>query len=873
MQTMTGCESMLSAIATLLTVLGTVAAGVLDLPDHRQIAWYQPPQATRLYAFDGQLIREYYRENRTYVPIESMPPYLLQAFISAEDQRFRDHIGIDFGGLARAALVNVRNAATGRRLHGGSTITQQLAKNLLLTNEVSLLRKAREVVLAVLIERIFDKDTILELYLNQIYLGRGAYGVGTASMRYFGVPPADLTLAQAAFLAALPKAPNNYHPIFRHDAAVARRNYVLERMVEDGAITRDEADAARAEPLEVREDAAPDSVSAPYFAEEVRRFLQQTLGNDLLYQGGLAVHTTLDPRLQALAQRALRQGLMDYDRRHGWRGPISNMSRIVSQQAALEAATAAVPDDDAADAAEGAAAVDAAPPEGANGGLFHRLSRLRDRMDGDDGAAVPAEAAPPAVAVPLWQTVLAEIDPPSGAQDWRLAVVLDVEPAQARIGLDDGEIGTIPVDELRWARRQHPGGWLGPAIYRAGDVLAVGDVVLVEPVSAVSAETAAAAGQTRAFGLRQIPAVQGAIVAMDTETGRVAAMAGGFSYAMSEFNRATQAFRQPGSAFKPFVYLAALEEGYGPTSVLLDVPVAVSQGPRQRAWVPENYGHDFHGALPLRYGVERSRNVMTVRLVLEMGIEPVAEVANRFGIYDDMPLLPAMALGAGETTLLRLTNAYAMIANGGYRLEPYLIDRIQDPSGRTIYQFDTRRCVSCTAAAWEGGAPPAIEGEREQVTDPISAYQMISILRGVVQRGTAARLAGLGMPLAGKTGTTNDAHDAWFVGFAPGLAVGVYVGFDAPRSLGAESGSTAAVPIFGAFMEGALRDRPLRDFPVPEGVSTVWVNRWTGSPVTAGSAGAIQEVMRDGWEPIVRPQPAAFSETAERALQGIGGLY
>jgi len=861
---------MLSTFATLLAVLGTVTAGVLDLPDHRRLAYYEPPQATRLYAADGRLVREYYRENRAHVPIESMPPYLVQAFISAEDQRFREHFGVDLRGLARAALVNVRNALTDRRLHGGSTITQQLAKNLLLTNEVSLLRKMREIVLAILIERTFDKDTILELYLNQIYLGRGAYGVGTASMRYFGVPPAELTLAQAAFLAALPKAPNNYHPIFRYDAAVARRNYVLDRMVEDGAITPAEAEAARAEPLEVRERAAPDTVSAPYFAEEVRRFLRQTYGSDLLYEGGLAVRTTLDPRLQAIAHDALREGLMAYDRRHGWRGPISNMSRIVSQQAALDEAAAAAPQPEAPPPADEA--------DDGSGGLLGAVAGLRERLAGGDAPEDPAEdpaedEAPAAEPVPLWQTVLAEIDPPPGAEQWRLAVVLEAGAQSARIGLGDGEIGTIPLEEVRWARRQHPGGWLGPAVYRVSDVLALGDVVLVEPVTAISAGTAAAAGQTRAFGLRQIPEVQGAIVAMDPETGRVAAMAGGFSYGMSEFNRATQAYRQPGSAFKPFVYLAALENGYSPTSVLLDVPVAVDQGPRQSAWVPENYGRDFHGALPLRYGVERSRNVMTVRLVLEMGIEPVAEVANAFGIYDDMPLLPSMTLGAGETTLLRLTTAYAMIANGGERIEPYLVERVQDADGRTIYRTDTSACFECQSGDWGGGPTPAIHAEREQVTDPVSAFQMVSILRGVVQRGTAARLAGLDLPLAGKTGTTNDARDAWFVGFAPELAVGVYVGFDEPRSLGAESGSTAAVPIFGAFMEAALRGRRDRDFRVPEGVTAVWVDRWTGSPAAAGSSGAILEAMRDGWEPSDRPQPQVFDETAERAFQGTGGLY
>jgi penicillin-binding protein 1A len=864
---------MLSVLTTIVGLLGGLGSAVMDVPDHRALAYHEPPTTTRLYAADGELIREYYRENRVHVTLDEVPPYLVQAFISAEDQDFRDHIGISMAGLARAAVVNLRNAASDRRLHGGSTITQQLAKNLLLTNEVSLLRKAREIVLALRIEEDFTKDEILEMYLNEIYLGRGSYGVAAASLRYFGVAPADLTLSQAAFLAALPKAPNNYHPLFRYDAAVARRNYVLDRMVEDGAITEDEAEAARAEPIEVREQAAPETVSAPYFAEEVRRFLMRTYGGDMVYEGGLAVRTTLDPALQEMAETALREGLIAYDRRHGWRGPIENMALIVTRQQEIEAAAEAEAEPGGADAP--APGEDADAEESGGGGLFGGLARLREGLSGGgaEGAVEPSAEPAEEAAAPLWQTVLAEIDPPAGAGDWRLAVVLEVEPRAVRVGLDDGEIGEIPFTELRWAREHRTAEWLGPPVQSASDVLAVGDVVLVEPVDAVSPEFAAANDRVRRFGLRQVPDVQGAIVVIDPQTGAVRAMAGGYYYGMSEFNRATQAYRQPGSAFKPFVYLAALENGYTPSSMLLDVPVEVEQGIWNPTWRPQNYGGRFQGAMPLRIGVERSRNVMTVRLLIEMGIGPVAEVANRFGIYDDMPHLPAMALGAGETTLMRLTAGYAMIANGGWRIEPFLIDRIQDRHGRTIYRSDLRRCQGCRAEAYAGGPPPQPMDAREAVTDPATAYQMVSILRGVVQRGTAARLSPLGLTLAGKTGTTNDARDTWFVGFSPSLAAGVFVGFDSPRTLGNESGSSAAVPIFGAFMEDALQGVPQRDFPVPPGITTAWVDRRTGHRAGPGSDGAILEVFREGTVPEAAPERGVFSETAERALQGTGGLY
>ena len=878
----------LSGFIAALNLAGAVGFTVLDLPDHRQLAEYRPPLATRVHAFDGQLIEEYFVENRVLVPINQVPEHVVQAFISAEDQSFREHIGIDFFGVARATVNNVGNVLAGRRLEGGSTITQQVAKNLLLTNEVSILRKIREMVLALRIEEDFEKSQILEIYLNEIYLGRGAYGIGAASMRYFGHPVTDLTLAEAAFLAALPKAPNNYHPIFRTDAAVARRNYVLDRMVEDGYITEEEAQAARDEPLTVREQAAPDMVYAPYAAEEVRRFLQREYGSDMLYEGGLVVRSTIRPELQEIGERALRAGLEEYDRRHGWRGPIASMAAIVQAQQAIDAAAAAAAEDAVAEAG-----ADEAPQPGDSaaadtlvvettqpsaGGLLGGLSALG--LLGDEGDSAADEPEVEAAPVPLWQSALAEMERPAGSGDWRLAAVLDLDDAGATIGLDDGEVATIPMEELRWARQWLPNQRVGAAVQRPSDVFEIGDVVLVESLSAVgSAVPVARDGEPppmRAFGLRQIPSVNGALVAIDVHTGRIAAMVGGFSFTMSEFNRVTQAERQPGSAIKPFVYLAALEEGYTPSTLLLDVPFEMDQGPWQARWRPQNYGRDFQGALPLRIGVERSRNVMTVRLMVEMGMEPVGQVTEAFDIYDSMPRLPSMGLGAGETTLLRLTTAYAMIANGGSALRPTLIDRIQDREGRTIYRTDPHICFDCWNVGWahEAGAMPLPRHTPARVTDPVTAYQMTSILQGVVQRGTAARLAALGRTLAGKTGTTNDAQDAWFVGFSPDLAVGVYVGFDEPRTLGiGEAGSTAAVPVFGAFMQEALAGVPDRPFPAPPDIQVAWVDRFTGYRVSSGTEGGIPEVFRSGTLPDAQPAASVFNETVDRALQGTGGLY
>ncbi len=738
------------------------------LPDYQQLADYEPPVVTRVHAGDGRLLAEYARERRVFVPIDAMPRRVINAFLSAEDKNFYSHPGVDFLGVARAMVKNIVNIGRNRRLQGASTITQQVAKNFLLTNEVSIERKVKEAILAFRIERAFTKDRILELYLNQIYLGMGSYGVAAAALNYFDKSLDELSIAEAAFLAALPKAPNNYNPIRRPAAAKARRDWVIDRMREDGYISETEAAWAKSEPLLVRQANPAEFVRADYFTEEVRRELLSRYGEDALYGGGLSVRTTLDPRLQRIAERALRQGLIAYDRRHGWRGPVARI---------------------------------------------------------DPG--------------PGWRARLAAVAPPPGAAPWRLAVVLGVDAQAAAIGLSDGGQGRIPLEELRWARAWRKGQRVGPKIQRPADVLAPGDVVLVEPVDA-----------TGDYGLRQIPDVGGAIVALDPHTGRVLAMVGGYSYEISQFNRATQAMRQPGSAFKPIVYMAALDHGFTPSSIVDDAPIVIDQGPGLPKWKPANYTTRFYGRSPLRIGIEKSRNLMTVRLARAIGMETVAEYARRLGVVDDLPRLLPMALGAGETTLIRLTAAYAMIVNGGKRIAPALIERVQDRNGKTIYRRDTRPCPGCRAARWENQPVPRIPDTRETVLSPDTAYQMVSMLRGVVLRGTGRRIRDLGRPLAGKTGTTNDDVDAWFIGFSPDLVAGVYVGFDQPRSLGyKETGSRVAAPIFKMFMAEALKGAPAIPFRIPPGIRLVRIDGDTGLLPGPNTRRVILEAYKPGTEP------------------------
>jgi penicillin-binding protein 1A len=765
-----------------------------NLPDHAQLAAYEPPIVTRVHAGDGRLLAEFAIEDRVFVPIGAIPRHVIDAVLAAEDKNFYEHTGVDAIGIVRAAITNVLNAGRNRRLQGASTITQQVAKNFLLTNEVSIERKIKEALLALRIERALSKERILELYLNEIYLGQGSYGVAAAALAYFDKALDELTVAEAAFLAALPKAPNNYHPVRNHEAALARRDWVLDRMVEDGTLSAAEAAAAKAEPLVMAERDPAEVVRADYVAEEIRRELVARFGEAATYEGGLVVRATLDPRLQAIAEKAFRDGLIAYDRRHGWRGPIARIE----------------------------------PGEG-------------------------------------WTERLAAVPPPPGMGDWRLAVVLADEGRAARIGFADGGEGTIPFEELTWARRTEADQKRGPEVRAVADVLAPGDVVAVSPAEGESSGEGV-------WGLRQIPDLEGAFVALDPRNGRILAMVGGFAFGESEFNRAVQARRQTGSAFKPFVYLAALDAGKTPSSIVVDGPVVIDPGYGQPLWKPENYSQEYYGPSTLRLGIEKSRNLMTVRLAAEIGMQRVRDTAVRFGVFDDMGLYLPMALGAGETTLLRLTNAYAMLVNGGRRIVPTLIERVQDRYGRTVYRRDERPCEGCSEVAWAGQPPPQVPDVREEVEDPRTAYQMVAMLQGVVERGTGASIAELGRPLAGKTGTTDEFRDAWFVGFSPDLAAGVYVGFDQPRTLGdKEAGAKAAVPIFKDFMAKALEGTPPVPFRIPPGIRLVRVDAVTGRLPSATTEHVILEAFKPGTEPTSsEPEPVG---TAIGGTQTLGTVY
>lgn len=753
-----------------------------DLPDYASLEKYEPPVMTRIHAHDGSLISEFARERRIFVPINTVPKRVIGAFLSAEDRRFYEHNGIDFQGVARAVVAAAESKFKGghKRTQGASTITQQVAKNFLLTNERSMERKIKEAILAVRIERAFSKDKILELYLNEIYLGLNSYGVAAAGLTYFNKELNDLTIEEAAYLAALPKAPNNYHPFKFKAKATERRDWIIGQMAENGYITAAEAVEAKKKPLtpNLRQTGAHIS-TAEFFAEEVRRTLLGQYGEDKLYGGGMSVRTTLDPKLQQIARRALIDGLAHFDRMQGWRGPVNKID-----------------------------------------------------IAGD------------------WGIALGAIDSPSDIQPWRLGVVLDAQKTKAVVGLkparqQDGtlvkerEAVEVALDELKWAKV--PVKKTTPTA--ASDLLTAGDVIYVAPKDPADLQGV--------WSLMQIPEVGGGLVAMDPHTGRVLAVAGGFSFAMSQFDRVIQAKRQPGSSFKPIVYASAIDNGYKPTSIILDAPIEIEQGPGQEIWKPENYEKkESAGPATLRFGVEKSRNQMTVRLAQDLGMPIIIEYAKRFGIYDDLLPVLSMSLGAGETTLLKMATAYCMLANGGKQVKSTLIDRIQDRWGRTVWRHDERQCMGCTAEKWANQAEPDLIDDRKQIVDPHTAYQMTSIMEGVVQRGTATVLKSLNRPIAGKTGTTNEEKDTWFIGYTPDMVVGVFVGYDTPKPMGkGNTGGAIAAPIFGDFMKEALADKPAAPFRVPPGINLVRINLKTGLRASADDKDSIQEAFKPGEEP------------------------
>jgi penicillin-binding protein 1A len=720
---------------------------------------------------------------------------LKAAFMSAEDKNFYNHGGIDFMGLGRAVLTNIKYFGSDKRMIGASTITQQVAKNFLLTSERSMSRKIREALLALKMEKTFTKDHILELYLNEIYLGVGSYGVASASLNYFDKSMDELSLGEIAFLAALPKAPNNYNPEKYPRQAKERRDWVLFRMYQDGYIDIKQLAEAQAEGITMAPRQQNILSQSGYYAEEVRRFVTDKYGEEAMYNGGLFIRTSLDPHLQAVATDSLQKGLLAYDKRHGWRGAAAHFETTEMARAQLKV------------------------------------------------LSMPAF-------VP---------------KNWQYAFVLQVSEENAKIEFADGKGGVIPLKNIKWARKALDKGKISKdAITSVGQVLSVGDVVYVSPLSAKEAT----------YELQQVPEVEGALVAINPHTGRVMAMSGGFSFYKNQFNRAVQAYRQPGSAFKPFVYLAALDSGYTPSSLILDAPIVMEQ-PDGSKWKPKNYSKIFYGPTTLRVGLEKSRNLMTIRLAQAIGIRKVINYARKFRISEKLDPVLATALGSGETTLLKLTAAYGMLVNGGKLITPNFIDRIQDRDGKTIYKHDNRPCPGCVGDA-KPDVLPLLEDTRLQVQDPVSAYQIVNILSGVIERGTGRSIASLKKVLAGKSGTSNDSVDAWFIGFSPDLVVGVWVGFDQPKTLGPnDTGGVVAAPIFKDFMAQALENQPNIPFRVPPGVRLVRVNVADGKPVAEGDKAVIQEAFRMETD-MSKPMPILGEDITIQAdddMPDVGGVY
>jgi penicillin-binding protein 1A len=807
-----------------LMVLGGGVAGwaayrhfAAGLPDVQGLHDYQPPVMSRIYAGNSRLLAELATERRIFVPYAAIPELVTRAFLAAEDKTFFQHHGVDPLAMLRAAVTDVMQIGQGRRPIGASTITQQVAKNMLLGNEVSVSRKVKEVLLAFRIEQSLSKERILELYLNEIYLGLSSYGVAAAAEAYFNKSLDALSPAEAAFLAALPKAPNNYNPFRFPEAARARRDWVLDRMVETRAITAEQAAAARAAPVAPSQYRRPETVpGADYFATEVRRQLIDKFGADVATQGGLVVRTSLDPALQALADRTLREGLLRYDQKQGgWRGPVGRLD-------------------------------------------------LGARLRSGWAAALAATARPPGM-----------------LPEWQLAAVLESSDAEAKLGvLAPAAGGSVPgatdpqtvlplqLADLAWARPAQSSGPPGPAPRRAGDVLKPGDVVMVERVPAEPARPHAPARPERLL-LRQIPQVEGALVALDPATGRVLALSGGWSFELSQFDRATQANRQPGSSFKPFVYLTALEQGISPSQRFMDAPFVEDLGAGGK-WRPSNFEQDFNGPVPLHVALEKSLNLVTVRVAEQVGMEAVADTAIAFHMVDSMPRVLPAALGAVETTVLREAGAYASLAAGGKEVVPTLIDTVQDRDGHVVWHAPGPGCETCQDPA----QPPTLADERKQIADPASVYQLNLMLQSVVQHGTGVAAGkGLDRQIAGKTGTSQDFQDAWFAGFTPDLVTVVWIGFDTPASLGNnETGGALAAPVWHDFMAAALKGRPALKFAPPPDLTVASYEGGFGTITDAFKSGQTPGASgrAEGGGPATAAAPASAAPGVDSSM---GGLY
>ena len=717
-----------------------------DLPDYKILSNYKPPISSRVHSVQGQLIAEYALQKRFFIPYESIPKNVIYSFLSAEDKNFFSHPGVDAKSITRAIIKNIKNIYSNKRLEGASTITQQVAKNFLLTNEVSIKRKIKEAILAFRIERAYSKERIMELYLNQIYLGEGTYGIAAASLEYFDKAVSELSYEEAAMLAALPKAPSKYNPYKSKKIAKTRRDFVLKNLYENSYINESEYKSLINKKIKIKKRKIELLEEANFYTEEVRRIISDTYGYDNLYKGGLSIRTPMNSSYQKESVYALRKGLESYDKRNGWRGPIIN-------------------------------------------------------IDSEN-----------------WKNKVKKFTIDKSLQ-WKLAKVIEVNKLSIKIETEDAELGFINFKNVSWTRKKS-----------FDDILKLNDIIYVKKI------------KKNKWSLKQLPKINGAIVVMDPYTGRVLAMSGGFSYNLSEFNRATQAQRQPGSAFKPFVYAAALENGFTPSTLVLDAPFVIDQGEGLKTWKPENYGKKFYGPSTLRIGIEKSRNLMTVRVAQKVGFEEISKVANNFGIYNDVPELLSVSLGSAETTLVKLTNAYCTFVNGGKKVNPIFIDRIQDRRGKTIFNSDKRKCIGCKEISYLQEEVPFIKDKKAQIISTETAYQMTSLLEGVVKRGTGRKLKNLNIPLAGKTGTTNKNMDAWFLGFTSKLVIGVYVGFDVPKSLGKyETGAKAALPIFKTFVENVVKKKDARPFKIPKNINLVLVDAETGTKADINTKKVIYE--------------------------------
>ena len=736
---------LLSAIS-IISVLWTYSN---DLPDYKFLKNYKPPVSSKVYSGNGDLVADFSQEKRVFVPFNSIPKNVINSFLSAEDKNFFKHPGVDAKGVIRAVINNISNILSSKRLEGASTITQQVAKNFLLTNEVSLNRKIKEAILAFRIERALSKERILELYLNQIYLGSGAYGVAAASLEYFDKSIKDLNYSEAALLAALPKAPSRYNPYRDPDIAKFRRNLVLKNLLDNNYLTSEWYEKLTKEEIILKKNKKIYLEDAQYFIEDVRKSVIETLSYDKVYKQGFNINTPIDLNLQTIATKSLRDGLIAYDKRKGWRGPLTNKIYNSEWKKDLE------------------------------------KYKLENSIN------------------------------------WKLAIVKKINKFSAEIETEDNIEGVIEYQSISWTKKEF------------NKLLKPGDIIYVKNL------------KENIFNLQQLPKVNGGIVVMDPFTGRVLALSGGFSFKQSEFNRATQAKRQPGSAFKPFVYALALENNFTPTSLVLDAPLVLDQGDDLKMWKPENYGKKFYGPSTLRVGLEKSRNLMTVRIAQNLGVEKIVDFSKALKIYDNPEELLSISLGSAETTLLKLTSAYSVFVNGGKLVEPILIDRIQDSEGNTIFNNDKRKCINCDQISYLTNDYPEIKNNYMQIFSPETAFQMTSILEGVVQRGTAKKLKDLNLNIAGKTGTTNKNTDTWFIGFTSNVLVGVYVGSDNPTPLGKyETGSKTALPIFKSFISDSINKNDARPFKAAKGTVMMVVDPLTGQKAKFNSKNTIIEVFK-----------------------------